>query len=161
MEFRKATFADIEKICEIYDNIHTAEEVGRVYIGWERDVYPTKDTAVTSVSLGDNYLCIDEEKIVATGRINQEQVPEYYEVDWMHEAADSEVMVLHTLAVDPEYMGRGYGSSYAGFYEDFAREKGCRVLRIDTNEKNFVARKMYEKLGYREAATMPCVFNIS
>ena len=39
------------------------------------------------------------------------------------------------------------------------RQNGCTVLRIDTNARNLRARAMYAKLGYREAGTVPCVFN--
>ena len=46
-----------------------------------------------------------------------------------------------------------------GFYEDYARENGCKVLRMDTNARNLRARAMYAKLGYREAGTVPCAFN--
>ena len=40
MQFRKATSADIPSIAEIYEEIHTEEEAGRVTIGWERGVEP-------------------------------------------------------------------------------------------------------------------------
>ena len=45
------------------------------------------------------------------------------------------------------------------FYEDTARELGCTVLRMDTNEKNAAARRLYAQLGYREADIVPCAFN--
>jgi hypothetical protein len=56
--FRLATVEDIDKIVEIYDDIHTAEENGEVTIGWIREVYPTRKTAeaityVTGVPLAN------------------------------------------------------------------------------------------------------------
>ena len=59
-----------------------------------------------------------------------------------------QVMVLHTLAVDPECSGRGYGGKFIDFYEKYASENGCDYLRIDTNVKNTIARHIYEKHGY-------------
>ena len=41
----------------------------------------------------------------------------------------------------------------------YALENGCRFLRMDTNVKNVHARKIYAKLGYREAGVVPCIFN--
>lgn len=38
-------------------------------------------------------------------------------------------------------------------------ENGCKYLRMDTNEKNTNARRLYKKLGYREADILPCTFN--
>ena len=68
-------------------------------------------------------------------------------------------MVLHTLVVDPERGGGGRGTAFVAFYEDYARQNGCRCLRIDTNERNQNARKLYARLGYREAGIMSCQFN--
>lgn len=45
------------------------------------------------------------------------------------------------------------------FYEDTAKALGCTVLRMDTNEKNAAARRLYARLGYREADIVPCAFN--
>lgn len=44
-------------------------------------------------------------------------------------------------------------------YEDYARNTECTELRIDTNEKNIVARKLYQKNGYREIGIVPTEFN--
>ena len=68
-------------------------------------------------------------------------------------------MVLHTLVVDPQAKGRGYGSRFVDFYESYALEHGCRYLRMDTNERNASARALYRNLGYREVPIVPCAFN--
>ena len=70
-----------------------------------------------------------------------------------------QVMVLHTLVVDPGQSGKGYGSAFVKFYEDYAKEHNCPYLRMDTNAKNQAARKLYARLGYWEADIVPCVFN--
>ena len=157
--FRKATEADVDRIAEIYGEIHTEEEAGRTTTGWQRAVYPTRKTAETAVALGDMFVEEDTGVLVACGRINQEQVDVYAQVPWAHKADDSQVMVLHTLVVSPTAKGRGHGSRFVDFYERYALENGCPILRIDTNERNTAARALYKKLGYREAAVIPCVFN--
>ena len=157
--FRKATANDIDAIAAIYGEIHTEEEAGRTTTGWQRAIYPTRKTAEYSVALGDMFVAEQDGSIVAAARINREQVDVYAHVPWAHAAPDDEVMVLHTLVVSPAVKGRGLGSSFVAFYEQHAREKGCSVLRMDTNERNLAARALYKKLGYREAGVMPCVFN--
>lgn len=62
MQFRKATSADIPYIAEIYEEIHTEEESGRVTIGWERGVYPTKATAETALERDDLFVSNDNGK---------------------------------------------------------------------------------------------------
>ncbi len=68
-------------------------------------------------------------------------------------------MVLHTLVVSPKENGHGYGTKFVAFYENYAREQGCRYLRMDTNEKNKATRMLYKKLGYEEIGIVPCKFN--
>ena len=133
---RKARETDILAIAGIYDRILTKEEAGGATIGWVRGVYPTESFANKALAAGDLFVLEDGGKICATARINQEQVPEYAGGDWLYpDAPESEIMVLHTLAVDPQAGKRGLGRAFAAFYEQYAREHGCRYLRIDTNER--------------------------
>ena len=68
-------------------------------------------------------------------------------------------MVLHTLVVEPKSGGHGYGSAFVDFYEKHALEQGCPYLRMDTNEKNAAARRLYARLGYKEIGIVDCEFN--
>ncbi|MBR3785916.1 MAG: GNAT family N-acetyltransferase [Firmicutes bacterium] len=159
MQFRKATSADIPSIAEIYEEIHTEEEAGRVTIGWERGVYPTKATANAALDRGDLYVGMADGEVFGAAIINQQQVDVYEGAAWIYPAKDEEVMVLHTLVISPKAARRGFGEAFVKFYEDHARKAGCLVLRIDTNERNLRARAMYKKLGYRESDMVPCQFN--
>ena len=156
---RPATAHDLTRIEEIYDAIHTAEEAGKVSIGWARGVYPTRATAQAGLDAGDLFVLDDGGTVYAAGRINREQVPVYAEVPWAHDAAPEQVLVLHTLVVDPAAGGHGYGTQFMRFYEQRARELGCPELRIDTNAKNANARRLHTSLGFREVAIAPCTFN--
>ena len=156
---RKALAADIPAVASIYDKLHTEEEAGRATIGWIRGIYPTEDTARQALCRDDLFVQEHNGTIVGAAIINQTQVDAYYGGPWQFAAADSEVMVLHTLVIDPDAAGRGFGKQFVAFYEDYAIQNGCKVLRMDTNSRNLRARAMYAKLGYREAGIVPCVFN--
>lgn len=156
---RPAAAHDLARIEEIYDAIHTAEEAGNVSIGWVRGVYPTRATAQAALDAGELFVLESDGTVYAAGRINREQVPVYAEVPWAHDAAPEQVLVLHTLVVDPAAAGHGYGTQFVRFYEQYAREHGCPELRIDTNAKNANARRLYVYLGYRETGIAPCTFN--
>ena len=159
MKFVKADASHIDAVAAIYDRIIDAQDNGGGHVGWQKGVYPTRQTALDSLARGDLLVCVDGGQVAAAAIINRIQVPVYAEVGWLYPAAPEEVMVLHTLVVDPLMAGRGYGSKFVDFYEKYALENGCTVLRMDTNEKNAAARRLYARLGYREAGIVPCVFN--
>ena len=158
LSFRKAGEGDVAAVARIYENIHVAEHAGKLSTGWIAGVYPVENTARAALERGDLFVC-ESGGIVAAAIINRQQVDVYALGKWLYPADDDEVMVLHTLVVEPEASGRGFGKAFVDFYEDYSRKNGCTVLRIDTNARNLRARAMYAKLGYREAGTVPCVFN--
>lgn len=157
--FRQATVNDIHRITEIYDEIHTETEAGRMTTEWIRGVYPTRQTAEASVQCKDMYVEEENGQIVAAAKINQEQVAEYVQADWQYDAPEEQVMVLHTLVVSPKVKGKGYGSKFVAFYEQHALEHGCPYLRMDTSVKNLNARALYKRLGYHEAGVILSEFN--
>lgn len=159
MMIRKATAADIPAISAIYEAIHDGEERGETTTGWLRNVYPVEATAVASLEKGTLYVMEDEGRIVASAKIDGEQVPCYDDCHWQYEAPPEQVLVLHTLVVDPAHKGKGCGSAFVKFYEELARQQGRPFLRIDTNARNSAARALYKKLGYTEPGIVDCVFN--
>lgn len=159
MIYRKATIEDLDAIERVYSRTHDAEEAGLTTIGWKRAIYPTRETALASLERDDMYVCEIDGEVVATGIINQLQVDVYADVSWAVEAADEEVLVLHTLAVDPSSRHSGVGKGFVKYYEDMGREMNCTDLRMDTNATNRIARRFYETLGFKEVGLVPTVFN--
>lgn len=156
---RRATKENIPAIAAIYDAVLQKEEQGQYTIGWIRGIYPTEDTAKTAVECGDMFVMEEDGKIIASARINHEQMPAYASVPWSVEVPEEEVMVMHTLTVDPERNGHGAGDYFIQFYEEYSLQQGSHVLRIDTNEKNLNARRKYASAGYMECGIIPCEFN--
>ncbi len=155
---RHAIEADLPAIGAIYERIHDSEEAGRITTGWLQGVYPTIETARAALDAGELFV-LEDGGVVAAARINRTQVDVYAQVDWRYPATDDQVMVLHTLTVDPARSGLGYGRQFLAFYEAYALAHGCPALRIDTNARNAAARSMYKKHGYIESGIVPTVFN--
>ena len=156
---RKAEEKDIDAVAAIYAHIHEQERAGKVTIGWLPGIYPVRGTAEAALARGDLFVYEEEGRVLAAAVINQTQVDAYADGKWTYPARDDEVMVLHTLVVEPTAGGRGIGRAFVAFYERYAREHGCTVLRMDTNAKNAAARRLYQKLGYGEPDIVPCTFN--
>lgn len=159
MKFRLAKESELQKVVEIYERILDDEEAGHAVIGWERGVYPTFETAQSGYLKGELYVALLEEEIVASAIINSAQVDVYEKGEWQYDVEDEEILVLHTLTVDPRAGGKGIGRAFVDFYEKLAIERGRPYLRLDTNAKNARARKMYKSLGYEEVGIVDTTFN--
>ena len=155
---RKAMEKDLAAVNAIYQGIHDREEKGETATGWKREVYPTEETARRALFHDELFVMEEEGQIVATARINQEQEEAYSQVNYWYPAAEEQVLVLHTLVVAPWAAGHGYGQRFVAYYEELARHLGCTALRMDTNARNLPARRIYQRLGYREAGIVPCNF---
>lgn len=107
---RLANCTDVDAIDKIYDGIHTAQEQGVMITGWARGVYPVRKTALDAITRGDLFVMEKAGKIVASAIINQIQVDVYSDCEWQYPAKEDEVMVLHTLTVDSDCAGKGYGT---------------------------------------------------
>lgn len=159
MIIRKATSADIDAVAKIYEEIHGEESLGKITTGWLKGIYPVKSTAQNALEKDWLFVAEEDGKILSAAIINKYQGPIYEEATWEYEAGEEEVMVLHTLVVSPSSKQQGIGTQMVAFYEQYAAENGCMELRMDTNARNTIARKLYKKLGYKEVSIVPCVFN--
>lgn len=72
MIFRKASTADVSAVEEIYNDIHTEEEKGKLTIGWIRGIYPTRATAEGALKRGELFVLEDEGRVVGASIINQD-----------------------------------------------------------------------------------------
>ena len=146
---RKATEADIPAVTAIYDALLDREEQGLLSTGWTRD----------ALRAGTLYVMEREGRVTAAAKIDQSQMEQYSRCRWQHDAPPEQVLVLHTLVVDPAVKGRGCGTAFVRFYEELARTTGRPYLRIDTNARNTPARALYARLGYTEAGIVAGTFN--
>ena len=156
MTIRRATIFDLNGVAKVYDEIHDAEESGKITTGWIRGVYPTRSVAEAALQRGDLFVMEENNLVVGAALINQIQVDVYKDAPWEH---DGEVCVLHTLVISPSIHGKGAGRKFVEFYENYAFDHGWYELRMDTNARNARARKMYAGMGYKEIATVPTEFN--
>lgn len=150
---RKASKKDIPDIVKIYENVISSKDN---LTGWLPGVYPTADTALSALERGELFVYVGDMDSSVRGSciLNKRQNSAYASVEWRYQAEDDEVMVLHTITVDPEYAGKGVGDALMDFYEEYAKTSGCSVLRFNANINNTPAGKLYEKHGCLKAGTI-------
>lgn len=156
---RKAGWADLDGVEQLYNELHDAKEAGLIPVIWKRGVYPSRNTAVAALERDDLFVLEKDGKIIGSGIINQVQNDFYYSIPWKYDVPDDQVCVLHTLGISPAEFKKGYAGTFLNFYEEYAKALGCTELRIDTNTHNEVARGMYRRRGYKEVGTVPTMFN--
>jgi ribosomal protein S18 acetylase RimI-like enzyme len=65
----------------------------------------------------------------------------------------SKVAYISDIAVDSAFEGQGIGRILLDKAEDWAREQDCSLLTLYVFSNNLRARKVYEKLGFKEEIT--------
>ncbi len=111
---------------------------------WD-DSYPNPEVFGRDMTLAQLWVTEDEGRITGVAAITTDQEPEYAGVGWdLTELA----VVVHRLAVDPDFQGSGVATALMRQAEAVALERGIRVLRLDTNSRNEATQKLFPKLGY-------------
>ena len=111
---------------------------------WDKE-YPDDTVFERDVEHGQMWVAQIEEQIAGVAAITTEQAPEYADVGW--DTAELAV-VVHRLAVDPKFRGRGIAAALMVQAEVVASERQIPVLRVDTNVQNEAAQRLFLKLNH-------------
>ena len=111
---------------------------------WD-DVYPNPAVFDQDIALSQLWVAEIDGCLAGVVALTTEQSPEYVQAGW-----DIEVLaiVVHRLAVDPAFQGRGVAIALMQQAEVVAEEKGIDRVRADTNTHNQVMQRLMPKLGY-------------
>lgn len=153
LEIRLAKISDYEKIKELYYSVIDDMKDTLYDLGWEKDLYPSNQYIQQSIEDNQLYIGIDNEKIVSTMILNHHNNEEYKDVEWLVEASQEEVIVIHTLAVSPLFRSKGIAEKMVKDAIRLAEEKRYKALRLDVLKGNLPAMKLYEKVGFNHIDT--------
>ncbi len=111
---------------------------------WDAD-YPNAEIFAEDVRLRQLWVAGIDGQVAGVAAITTDQSSEYTEVGW---DVKEPAVVVHRLAVDPEFRGLGVAERLMVQAETVARGWGIRVLRLDTNTRNLAMQGLLPKLGY-------------
>jgi GNAT superfamily N-acetyltransferase len=111
---------------------------------WD-DVYPNAAVFERDAELEQLWIAEIGEQIAGIAAITTEQEPEYATLGL---DITEPAIVVHRLAVDPAFRGKGVAAGLMLQAEAIARESGIAALRVDTNTQNQATRALFPKLGY-------------
>lgn len=160
IEIRQGTTADLDELAALYDALNDQLAQTQNYPGWVKDEYPVRDTAVQGVEAQTLFVLTRDNIIAGTVILNHKAEDAYHQVEWLFESDYSDVLVVHTLAVHPEFRQQGIARQLLEFAEQYGRKNQIKSIRLDTFEQNMPAIKLYEKLDYRYIGTVDLGLNI-
>jgi ribosomal protein S18 acetylase RimI-like enzyme len=153
MQIRLATSDDIPNIMQIVRRVVPLMRASG-NLQWD-GLYPNPEVFAQDVQLSQLWVAEIDETLAGMAAITTDQSPEYAQVGWdIHELA----IVVHRIAVDPDFAGRGLAVALMQQAETVARERGIAKLRVDTNTQNQVTQRLFPKLGYTFAGEITLDF---
>jgi GNAT superfamily N-acetyltransferase len=143
VKIRKAEFDDVAAVMELVHRVvPLMQEKGNLQ--WDEH-YPNAAVFEKDVAAEQLWVAEIDGQVAGVAAITTDQEPEYADASWdINETA----IVVHRVAVDPAFRGKGIAAGLMLQAEAVARERGIAVLRVDTNTKNEATQRLFPKLGY-------------
>ena len=146
MKIRQAKKTDLNAIMEVYDSCVK----GMIKLGidqWD-ETYPNREIIQQDLLIGDYYVGIIENEIVAGIKIDTVQDPTYLTINWTDKT--NNFMVVHRLCSKTKVWSQGIGKKMMDFAEELAKSNNCISMRLDTYINNPKAIAFYKRLGYHQ-----------
>ncbi|NLM75522.1 MAG: GNAT family N-acetyltransferase [Clostridiaceae bacterium] len=146
MEFRRAVEADINRIMEIIEQAKFSLKAKGID-QWQNG-YPNPDIIRSDIENNYGYVLVNDKKIIATVAVSFEGEKTYEKIYNGNWTADVEYAVVHRLAVDNEYKGRGIASVLLSNIEKLCLNNGIYSIRVDTHEDNIPMQSLLKKNNF-------------
>lgn len=114
---------------------------------WQ-DGYPNPDVLTVDISKKQGFVLREEHVIIGYAAVMINDEPQYDDIDgeWL---TTDDFVVYHRVAVAPEFIGQGFAKQLIQRIHDYAKEKGIKSIKADTNFDNQPMMTIFNKLGYQ------------
>lgn len=146
--------SDIDELEKLYDDLNDYLSAGINYPGWLKGVYPVRKNAIDGIEHGNLYAAKHNGKIAGSLILSHKPEPAYYKAKWQFESDYSDVFVVYTFVVHPDFLKCGVGKALMDFASDYAIRSHVKSIRLDVYEKNMPAIRLYEKCGFKYIDTV-------
>ena len=123
------------------------------YPKWKKD-HPGRDYVKEAIAKGEQFACVAEGEILGAVVLNEDPEGNYAIGRWSRDLPDGAYLVVHILAVDPAWKGRGIGGFLVDGAIAYAKEQGYRAIRLDIVPDNLPAKRLYTSRGFVSAGQM-------
>ena len=143
MQVRRGKSEDVAAVMELVRRVVPLMRA-QGNLQWDAE-YPNAGVFEGDVAMAQLWVAEVEGKLAGVAAITTDQEPEYAEVGW---DPSERAIVVHRLAVDPAFQGKGVAMALMLQAEAVARTQAIAVLRVDTNTHNEATQRLFPKLGY-------------
>lgn len=143
---------DVDELEKLYNDLNDYLAQGVNYPGWIKGIYPVRQSAVEGIEEGNLYVARIDGKIAGTIILRHKPEPAYAEAKWNFESDYSDIFVIYTFAVHPDFLKCGVGKALIAFACEHGIQNNAKAIRLDVYENNIPAIKLYEKCGFKYVA---------
>lgn len=143
--FRKATENDVPAVAAILRKaVERMLAEGKKQ--WDYN-YPNETHIRADIERGIGYVLDYNNEILGYGAMIFEREPAYDSIDgkWL---SDERYVVVHRMAIKSISQRKGLGHTFLKDVENYARSKGIRSFRVDTNFDNIRMLNLLKKSGF-------------
>lgn len=137
ISFRKAEPKDFDEIVVLYNLV-----IKTTYTTWDEN-YPSKTMLEEDIANGNLFVIISEGKVVGAASVNTCKAVE----------DKCKVGSFARICTSPKCQGKGYGTKFVKFLEDYFLDAGCNKIILRVSTKNAAAIKMYTRCGFQNVGT--------
>ena len=148
MELNQAVIEDFDAIIAFYDDVTERTPEITTYARWSKRKHPTLEGIRAYIEEGSMYLYKENNAIIGAMAVTMYQDEDYHAIEWSQQVADNNVAVIHILAVNPDFQGKGIGSEMVREAIRLAQGNGMKAIRLDALASNTPAHRMYERLSF-------------
>ncbi len=150
MDFSKIRLAepsDIPILADLFVKV-TAQMISLSIHQWNYS-YPTKEHVANDVDTKTSYVWLENNSIAGTISLDNKQDVQYKSIEW--QGKYEEVIVIHRLAIHPDFQGQGISKALCLFAEYIAFLNDVKTIRLDAYSDNPISTNLYARLGYKKA----------
>lgn len=145
---RKGTLDDMPQIESLFDEHFQYQKKYESYTINQRGIFPSTEGLTNAVKNGVLYVREDDGEITAMIVLDNQQPPEFDNIDWLTKVPTDGAAVIHMVNTRPRHYRKGLAREFIAFAEDWGRENGCTVLRSECGSQNLPAVLMFKHLGF-------------
>lgn len=146
MRFQKANQSDFLAIQKFYwdviEHIHKSN-INNENLGWEKGIYPSDEFLHNSLANGELYTLTENDTLCACVILNSKYNEGYRDCPWSIVCSDNDVLIPHTLAVNPKMQGKGIGKIVVKNILAIAKSENKKAVRLDVLGACKAAERLY------------------